>query len=657
MTDRVSEMARRIAELEAALAESRQEVESLRVELDWFRRLMSFHREGVAVHQDGVVVEANAALAEMLGLPVSELIGRSGLDFVSPAPQASMPAQPSPEEDVLFETLLRRADGTAFPVEISGQWMEWQGRRYRVATVRDITARKQIEERYRMLAENARDVIWMLDLEGRFTYVSPSVERLRGYTPEEVIGQSMDQALTPDSLKLVQERLGRIVQREAAGIRLDSEVRMELEQPCKDGSTVWTEVVGSVIHDDQGRFVGILGATRDITERREMREALARERNLLRTLIDHLPNSVYLKDLEGHFLLNNAESLRRLGLKTQEETLGKTTADFYPEQAAAWRAIEEQVTGSGKPVVTEERVLLRSGEECWVQSSYLPLFDSEGRVTGMLGINQDITVRKLAEQRNLELALERERADMLARFIGDASHDLKTPLTSMLVSLAILAREPEPELQRQHLASIKAQVSHLQRLLDDLLSLVRLDRSLELSPRRYDLNLVVRDVLNEWGGRLAAWGHTLALDLVEPDVWLNYDYQQMYRALAALVDNAIVYTPPGGTITLQTRREGAEALIRVRDTGAGIAPEHQDRVFDRFYRVDPARTSGPGGLGLGLPIARKIVEAHGGRISLESVPGQGSTFTIHLPLNAEQAQPPSAQSVSPSDRGESDLDV
>ncbi len=631
------ELTQKVAELEKALAEARQEMAVLRAERDWLHRLMNFHREGVAIHRDGVVVEANAALADMLGVSIADLIGRSGLDFVAPVSQASAQTQLAPEKDVLFEAVLRRADGTTFPVEISGQWLDWEGERYRVATVRDITARKEIEDRYRMLADNARDVIWMLDPDGRFTYVSPSVERLRGYSSEEVIGQTMDQALTPESLALAQKRLAGVIQREAAGLRTESDIRMELEQPCKDGSTVWTEVISSVIHDEQGHFKGILGVTRDITERREMREALAKERNLLRAIIDHLPNSVYLKDLEGRFVMNNAESLRRMGLKSQEETLGKTTTDFYPDLAPEWIAIEKRVTSTGQPILNEEHIQLRSGEERWIQANYLPLFDSNGQVIGMLGINQDITASKVAEQQNLELALERERGDMLARFIGDASHDLKTPLTTILVSLAILARDPGPELREQHMASIKTQVSHLQRLLDDLMSLARLDRSLELSLRRYDLNRVVRDVLNEWNGALTAKGHCLVLDLAEPELGLEYDYQQIYRALSALVDNAITYTPPGGTITLQTRCEGPQALIRVRDTGPGITPEYQTRVFDRFFRVDPARTAGQGGMGLGLPIARKIVEAHGGSISLESVPGQGSTFTIHLPLNAEQA--------------------
>jgi diguanylate cyclase (GGDEF)-like protein/PAS domain S-box-containing protein len=141
------------------------------------------------------------------------------------------------------------------------------------------------EERYRLLAENAKDVIWIMSLDGRFTYISPSVEALRGFTVEEVLGQTIDQALTPDSAALVRESLAESIDRMSQGERIPSG-RYELEQSCKDGSTVWTEVVAEGLYDDQERFIGILGVTRDISERRLAQMAEREQRDLAEALRD-----------------------------------------------------------------------------------------------------------------------------------------------------------------------------------------------------------------------------------------------------------------------------------------------------------------------------------------------------------------------------------
>ncbi len=243
----------------------------------------------LVVQENGVIVDCNAAAVRFMGLSnPAQIIGRSLGDF-SPLP-AEAPPPSAAALDSLQKTLAtgsfrtewvhHRPEGCALTLDVAFSFLEGSTPPLVLVHWRDITERKQMEadlrrseERYRLLAENAHDVIWVMGLDGRFTYVSPSVQRLRGYTPEEVMRQPMDEALTPASLRVIQEGMEMIVKDVQAGIRVDRDLT-EVEQPCKDGSTVWTEVKTNGLYDDAGQFVGLLGVTRDISERRQRDEQL-----------------------------------------------------------------------------------------------------------------------------------------------------------------------------------------------------------------------------------------------------------------------------------------------------------------------------------------------------------------------------------------------
>ena len=623
----------RVAVLEAELAAARASEERL-------RRLGAVAQEGIGIHRDGIVTDCNAFLAALLGYTPDELIGQSLWLVVAEEWHAWVRERMEAGFEGRYELEMRRRDGTTFPAMVFVSNLPDAAGVCRAFALHDLTEHQAIEEslrrsetRYRMLADNVSDVIWTLDLAGRFTYVSPSVERLRGYSAEEVMHQSLEEALTPESLAIVLSGLETVKERIETGNREPLRFRLDLEQPCKDGSTVWTESICSTVYDAGGGFRSILGVTRDISEERRTRETLSQERQLLRTLIDNLPDSVYVKDIEGRFLLNNAELLRRMGVASQAETLGKVTADFYPEVADRWDAVEREVIETGQTQVHEDEMEWRSGEQHWVRASYLALHDPRDQIIGVVGINQDITARREAARREIELAMERERSRVLERFLGDASHDLKTPLTTMRVSLAVLQRDPPPEMRAQHLNILDVQILHLQGLLDDLLNLTRMDRHMQLRLRRYDLNLLVRDALAESRPLIEGQQHTLAFQPAQHELRCLFDYEQVYRTVSALLVNAANYTPSGGKLSVRTGVEGEEALIIVGDSGIGIAPEDQPFIFERFFRADRARNTRSGGMGLGLAMAHKIVEAHGGRIDVQSLLDEGSIFTIHLPLD------------------------
>jgi signal transduction histidine kinase len=243
----------------------------------------------------------------------------------------------------------------------------------------------------------------------------------------------------------------------------------------------------------------------------------------------------------------------------------------------------------------------------------------------------DATARRRAEEHQRDLTFEKERVGILQRFIGDASHDLKTPLTTMKVSLAVLRKSSDPIKQQRHLNILEAQAARLERLLDDLLNMTRLDMILEIDPTPFDLNVLILKIIAEQEER--AKQKDLATKFL-PDTSLPLivaDKDQISRAITALVVNAFNYTPRNGIITIRTYVQARQHIVEVEDTGIGIGEADLPHIFTRFFRADAARNTEKGGMGLGLAIAKKIIEMHQGNIAVKSTLGVGSAFTVVLP--------------------------
>jgi two-component system, OmpR family, heavy metal sensor histidine kinase CusS len=218
------------------------------------------------------------------------------------------------------------------------------------------------------------------------------------------------------------------------------------------------------------------------------------------------------------------------------------------------------------------------------------------------------------------------------RFTADASHELRTPLAAIRTEAEVaLARPMSVEEHQQLLGSVLEECDRLGRLTDQLLLLAREDAGAAPPHGRVELAGLLRGAVEALRPLAEARGLRLAADVAGP-LAVRGNEGRLRQVFLNLLDNALKYTPPGGAVATRLRRQGDEAVVEVSDTGVGIAPEHQPRVFDRFYRVDKARSRAEGGTGLGLSIARGIVLAYGGTIGLASEPGRGTTVTVALPL-------------------------
>jgi heavy metal sensor kinase len=214
-------------------------------------------------------------------------------------------------------------------------------------------------------------------------------------------------------------------------------------------------------------------------------------------------------------------------------------------------------------------------------------------------------------------------------FVADASHELRGPLTVIRGNLDLLKRKLGEEERRRSLKAIERESIRMSKIVDDLLLLTEIESGQLAQPQR----VLLKDILSEELERARTLTGSREIAVSQPeDLAINGDAQSLKQLLGNLVDNAIKYTPEQGTITLSLFRDGSWARLEVTDTGIGIPPEHLPHIFDRFYRVDKARSRASGGTGLGLAIVKGIAEQHGGKVNVTSEPGKGSTFTVWLKL-------------------------
>jgi PAS domain S-box-containing protein len=281
----------------------------------------------------------------------------------------------------------------------------------------------------------------------------------------------------------------------------------------------------------------------------------------------------------------------------------------------------------------EYRFRRSDGEYADVIDRGYVLYDNNGNPLRMIGALTDITERKRAEAKQLELAVTRERAQLLHELLNTLSHDLKTPLTIMNTSLYLLEKTPDPVDQKRKLDQIKEQVQLLQRMIEDILASSRLEAIPKPDFQSVDVNHLVTGVWEQFRTFAEERQVTLHLGLAQNPGQFSGSESDLVRAIVNLVENALRYTPPQGSVSIQTLAERDHVAIEVRDTGIGIDKDDLAHIFDAFYRADKARSVDTGGTGLGLSIVKKIVDMHGGSIEVESEIDKGSTFRVRLPVN------------------------
>lgn len=378
-------------------------------------------------------------------------------------------------------------------------------------------------------------------------------------------------------------------------------------------------------------FFGFLAFIRHRDQERlkVQRKALQNSEERYRTLFEASFEALVIHEA-GMIRDCNPAFLTLLGYENPEEVIGRNVLTMTPPEE-----IENVKTNmAARRETYETRAIRKDGRVLDVQSRSKSIIyqNRPMRVVALI----DITEQKKAAAEKMRQAIEQQRGAVLRQFVSDASHDLKTPLTVMATSVHLLRKTSQnPEKSARYLDKLNDQIRNMDKLLDDLFLMAKLDNPSYFAERMpVNLHMLAQDVID--GHRAAADQKELQMELAAegPPTVIQGDERELHRALDRIVQNAIQYTPQGGKIDLRIIQNEHCVVVETRDTGIGIEPSDLELIFSRFYRSDQARQSGKGGMGLGLPIARKIVEGHGGRIEVESTPGTGSTFRVCLPLQS-----------------------
>jgi PAS domain S-box-containing protein len=273
-------------------------------------------------------------------------------------------------------------------------------------------------------------------------------------------------------------------------------------------------------------------------------------------------------------------------------------------------------------------ILRGDGTVRYIQNDVEPLYDSTGAVIGCVSVCVDLTEQRRAER------LLREADRRKDEFLASLSHELRNPLAPLRNALDELRRSGgDPLVAGRAYAIMERQLFHLVRLTDDLLDVSRITRNkIDLRRERIDLRLVLQSAIETTQPLIAVAGQILTVDIPRESVWVYVDFTRLAQAISNLLNNAVKYTPRGGRITLRAAVDGAEVVVSVSDTGVGIAPSAIPNIFDMFMQGEDPTGQPRDGLGIGLTLARRLIELHDGRIQAKSEgPGTGATFTIRLP--------------------------
>ena len=569
----------------------------------------------------GYIRNVNPAVGRLLGYSRPEVLGKPFIEFVHPEDRAVSITEfqkvVTGAPIVYFENRYRCKDG-------SYKWLGWtvapdvrRGVAYAIG--RDVTERKRAEEEqlrsanqklrvYARIVDGSPDLISVVDRRYVYRLVNPSYTRMHGLQAHQIVGRSVSQLFGDEVFRNV---IGPNLDQCFAGQSVQYEAWFTYRA---EGRRYMEVHYYPLFSDGEVEYAVVL--VRDITERKRADDALRESEARYRTLAEAAHDMIFIVNRDGYVEYANAFAAKQFGLPP-EEVIGRHRDELFPvEVTDVQQRNLEKVFETGQPVYSEQETTF-PGRKVWLGTWLAPITDRNGKVVAVMGISRDITERRRAEQFREE-------------YIHTISHDLRAPLTIILGQAQMIQRSADKvDVVRKGSDAILTSAKRMNAMIQDLVESVRLEAGqIRLIKVPVDLRPFVVSLL-ERAKEMMDVGR-IRLEIPADLCPVEADPDRLERILMNLLTNALRYSAPETEVLVGAERTDGEVTVWVADRGFGIAPEDLPHIFERFYEPKAGRVAG--GLGLGLYISKMLVEAHGGRIWVESELGKGSTFYFTLPV-------------------------
>ena len=472
------------------------------------------------------------------------------------------------------------------------------------------------------------------------TFISENVHHMLGYAAQDFTGDPgcWQRNVHPEDIERVLAEQQSVLDRGGAS--------REYRFRHQDGSWRWMHDESTLIRDATGAPQELVGYWIDITARKQAEEELRQSTQLMSSIIDNMPAMLIVKRASDlRFERINCAGERLLGY-SRNDLLGKTAYDFFPAEQAGFFSAEDRKVLATHEVseIAELPITTASGEIRYLSSRKIALHNAVGEATHLLSMSLDITERKRVqealERADAELArqyqLVQQASQAKSEFMANVTHELRTPLNAVIGFAELLGDQVPGPLNAQQLefaGDILSSGLRLAKLVDGILEMSRLDAAdsaLEREP--VDIGCALRDCVGAHQQTARQRRISVAVEVTPNGGSAQLDPKALRRMLDVLLDNAIKFNVDGGTVLLKAQRVTDAIEVAVTDSGIGIAPEHLGKLFKPMVQLDGSLSRQHGGIGIGLALARRLAELHGGSIEVQSEPGKGSTFTLRLPV-------------------------
>ena len=478
------------------------------------------------------------------------------------------------------------------------------------------------ERLFRTLVEKSSDIFVLLNGAGFLSYVSPSITSQLGYTPEQLLGAHVFVLFHPDDLPKLQQALQDVV------AIPDHSASGEYRLLHQDGTWKWFEGYGiNLLHNPDVK--AIVGTFRDISQRKAMEGELRQSKSQLEAIFKHISDGITVQEPSGKMVYANQAAALALGYHSVEELLVAPPLEYTQrfeltdEQGNPFSLRDlpgrRAIAGEEHPQVTIKGVHRQTKETHWVVIQSTAIRDEQQQPHLVLNVMHNITLFKEQEQRKDE-------------FIGMASHELKTPITILKAYTELLLMKLENDAAQEpkmYLTRMDAQLDHINNLIQDLLDVTKVHAGkLDYAEESVDIDTLLHDVVEIV--QHTSITHTIILAGASHKQ-ITGDSERLNQVFVNLLSNAIKYSPQAKKVDVLIAATASTVTIKIRDYGIGIDFKHQQRLFERFYRVSSPKDKTFPGLGIGLYIVHEIIQRHGGTITVESAEGKGATFSVTLP--------------------------